>query len=278
MKELHNQFRPVSKCGDRLMEHEGNLLLWQYSTDGHDTTVPRIAVGKPPGHPDQYIIGQSHSIAEMAKAFNILDSLGYSYLRSMNVVINPYIYSDFASPERTRGEKALSELIRQFGVHFTFSDSRYPRGESDKHDLVSLGVKSDIRYPYFVSYDYTTTSPNYNKYNKLIRPILYAANVIHEWQHVLQRRSGLPSYSLWAERHAMSEQARFLEIILNSGNIHAREKESKRDIEDYMRYLATRILNYRNGTGFNDHSREDWLQGSPVVEQELHTEDYQLER
>lgn len=240
-------------------------MVYSYRDNDLDILDTSI-VAKPPGFPDQYIIGPQITVVALARAFLLLDSLQPSNsFRQINIVVNggfdfeKHEYQSFKKPSFT------SDLLGRFGIQETLKGTRYKKLE------VLHGTCPDVMHPRFLCSDYSSNK----NWSSFFLSVYYASVIVHEWVHVEQARNSLPTNSTWAERAAMTKQARFLFCLLSSG---ALKREDEKNVIIQIQALSIRIQDYRNGIGFYDHlkGKTSNSHGSPIKDQILHTEDFQF--
>lgn len=225
---------------------------------------PDVAVFK--HETGQYIIGPQDEVLTIARGLNIADSLGYQHLRQMHEVITHAVHNS-TEPyiQYTQSQPISDEIIRRFGIKQLLKQSKY------NFSLSTLGVYCDIANPIFFS----SAIEEWRIVDPFLAEILAVSNIVHEWGHVTQYREQLPVHSLWAERHAATEQCIFISKILNSNVLNKWQQEQLNYI---LSYYSQRIFDYRNGNNFNDHLINDYQfnEGTPQRSRSIHNEDYKF--
>ncbi|HJY98892.1 MAG TPA: hypothetical protein VJ227_04210 [Patescibacteria group bacterium] len=248
---LHSQFIPINERGLNPIENFGDCLCWEYNDQ-----KTGLVVGKPADSPNQILIGPERCVRSLSKAFNLLDALEQSEIRSTSVLIINNYYGD---------EKPIDlDLLGRFGVL-----DKLGNNSNEIYWLRYPGISPGPRYPVATFVDLF----KYYEDDMLLVSVIYAGYLRHEWTHVLQKRNGLPVNSLWAERSAMSDEARLLMDILNSGRLNRLQEDN---VAYHLMQTSKRISNYRNGRGFADHLNESGSNsdGTPAKNQSLHLEDF----
>lgn len=266
INETGGYFRPLDKQGKDAIKSGGGILVYSYR-DNDPNILDTSIVAKPPGFPDQHIIGPQITVVALAKAFLLLDSLQPSNsFRQINIVVNgefdfeKHEYRSFKKPSFT------SDQLGRFGIQETLKGTQYKKRVGDLP-----GICPDVMHPRFLCSDYSSNKT----WSSFFLSAYYASVVVHEWTHVEQVRNSLPTNSTWAERAAMTNQVRFLFDLLSSG---ALKREDEKNVVIQIQALSIRIQNYRNGIGFYDHlkGKTSNYHGSPIKDQTLHTEDFQF--
>lgn len=207
------------------------------------------------------IIGEPEAAEQVAFAHKLLENMMIHHPRQMSVVIAPSFVLEADAAEEHKPWIA-EDVLRRFGILEQLRGSDY-----NPFDPNVVGVRCDVRQPVHVTYDHAKWQESPQDF-PLFLAFTYAAELMHEWAHVKQEREGLPSYSLWSERHAMSEQTRLLYRILN--RFSRLKKESVQLLQIHGTYYLQAIHDYVNGRGFSDHLLEDYMQGSPLKDQTLY--------
>lgn len=269
---LPNQFAPVNEAGaNPIFSGHGEIILWEYKPSGPPDFLSRdFVVAKTPGMGDQYILGPEPAVRQVAKAFNILDALGYERLRTMSVIINPYIYGGKINKA---GTHFIDDLFKRFGI------ADKTRGTQINHlhngnRVNVLGIDFDVRNPIAIFGD-IQNYPNYwtEAPDDISTTLLYVGFLRHEWAHVEQGRYGLLTNSLEAERHALSEEARLLTKFLNADQLLS--KKQKDFLAKRIRLRVNRIYNYRNGITDADHKTDNaYFRHVWHKSQSLHNQDF----
>ena len=108
-----------------------------------------------------------------------------------------------------------------------------------------------------------------------VSSITFASLAVHEWTHHQQATNDLPVNSLWSERAAFTKQGEFMQKVLNRNRF---KKADEEQLVKKLRYFATLSYNYRNGFGFENHTKgrftKDDRVGGPMKKQNIHNEDF----
>ncbi|MFZ3301730.1 MAG: hypothetical protein WA152_03395 [Microgenomates group bacterium] len=211
-------------------------------------------------------MGRREAVLSNAIAFNILDSLGFNELRAMSVITYPYEYESSGVEEKPMWNIFIKELMTRFGLFQKIRESKF------NYKSIKIGIKTDIQNPLFVGFDTLKWTALWGDKNINFSAIFDAAVFVHEWQHVLQLRDGLPVNSLWSERNAMTHEGNLLLRFLNTNKLTKRQQFI---VAYYLQYKSLRISNYRNGFGFNDHFSEN-SDGTPLKKHNLGNIDFEF--
>lgn len=234
-------------------------IVYTYEIPPEETTVPGAVVLRL--RDGAQIIGEPNAALQIAQAHKILEGMMIQHPRQMSVLVAPNFASE-RSAEDLKTPWIAEDVLRRFGIFEQLRGSDYnPFNPND------VGVHSDVRMPVHVTYDHAKWQESPEEF-PLLLAFTYAAELMHEWAHVKQERAGLPSYSLWSERHAMSEQTQMLFRILN--RFSRLKKDTSQLLELHGEYYVRMIHDYRNGRGYADHLQESYIQGSPTKDQSLY--------
>ncbi len=229
-------FVPHNLIGEKMLcDNASDISI--YTPDSSKDLV----VAKPIGYPNQFIIGPKAEVLATAKAFDILDTLGYGELRSISVLvegINKNVLDAYHIKEKIRGTKY--------------------------NDSLGIGVYSDVIEPLFINYNNYVEAEGSHE----AASIAIAGTLIHEWAHCIQSRNGLPANSLWAERMAFKAQGDFYQLMMNSNGI---KKKTDERLVVWMKFLARRSFDYRNGRNYE--GKDAISDGSPIKKQNFFNED-----
>lgn len=242
---LQNQFVPTDETGvNPVTTLNGKILTWEYQPPNPpDKAIDNFVVAKVPGIPEQYILGPKNSARLVAKAFNLLDSF-YCNVRTMSIIINPYIGASETESINGVGSEYITECGKRFGMDQKINGTVFDPC------LTTIGVRPDVRQPIFVSEDILKWNGWKEFMDNDLATIFYAGRLWHEWAHVEQIRRGLLVNSLWSERCAMTLEAYLLVNILNHNHLKERQQWI---LVHHISELSKRIYDYRNGMNFHDH-------------------------
>lgn len=245
------------------MERPSYQMGLEYIPPMDDGVSNETIVARSNGNHDQYVVGSKRAVKDILAGFDILDQMGRGYMRDLSALVLPAY--DWQAVCHETVAPFNHGLLGRFGILDKVKGSMY-----EPH-FSYVGVYCDVRNPVHVTDDFykndscpSTASP--------VFPIIYASEFVHEWQHVLQCRADLPKYSLWSERHAMTQQALFLKEVLNSNQLVAKGDESY--ILMWLNWLASSNQQYRNGKCHVGHVEDQFQEGTPLKEQHLHEEDF----
>ena len=247
-----NYFRPVDGSG-RILTRISLSDIYGYIYQNHFDMV----VAKYPGYPENYSVGSFPQVMVVLAARALLDSLGLHENRMINIAL--VAHSNQTNRSKEYDEEKIDHfnyLADQFSIPI---DYNHQRG-------ITL---MDTHHPLF----YSNTNQDWIDYDGFCASLIFADRFVHELTHIWQYRLDLPTRSLWAEIAAISAGGRLLLQVLNSGRLN---KKQEKGVFALVIDKAKKVYDYRDGRNFNFHlqSPQSNVNGSPVKDQTLHTEDF----
>lgn len=231
--------------------------------------VRKSVVVARPENSNGLIIGPTESVLLIAESLKLLDLLaGERIHREMNFLVGPRFDSRAGTTNLYQDGLPYSvDLLRKLGIWQRISQSKFE--SPNPRSAYNYGVIPDTKPPLYITRDHSDVATYMSEDCAII---FWAANIVHEIQHIRQFAEGLPSYGLWSERHAMSAEADFFFKCLRSPMKFTTEE--KNWLETSILWFSKMVYDYRNGRPMKNHLDPGFLEGSPVKDQRLHLIDF----